>query len=194
MSKLLVWKKWKNPISEAIQTRMDEMDEGGDEDMIYENPDQMLASPIIYDPDSMLHLWTAHTTFIVTKKAKRVVKGVPGVAYYRSITPYMFNIGVGELFCQQKVKQEIVNRLIVDEFEDDLISDYELTIGDHMEQIVALRKTIEDEFWAIYVLPNGEAKVVCSKFADEDFFQKIKEFKEVQNSVGGHLISYMDEE
>jgi hypothetical protein len=192
INRLLVWRKWEHPlkkISENFLSLEDEMDEGDDSAML--SADNLPAA-LYFDPDKYLHLWTADTTFYVTAQVRKVVEGTPGVCYFKQMHPYRFNMGVGELFNQNTVKKEVATRLMV-EAQDDLMSNCELTFGDNLSVIEEIRSTINTDYWAIYVFPTGQKKVITAQHLDESFQAELELLKDVKDEVGGYLTTYQDE-
>src|SRR5690606_23446307 len=115
-------------------------EEGGSTEEILTD-DEANPTALYFDPDKYLHLWTADTNFYVTAQVRKVVESTPGVCYYKPMTAYRFNIGVGELFNQNTVKKEISTRLMV-EAQDDLLHDFALTTGDNLSVIEEVRQSI----------------------------------------------------
>jgi hypothetical protein len=169
---------------------MEGLDDEGDEDM-GGMPTEMPPA-LFFDPDKYLHLWTADTNFYVTKQVYKVVISTPGVCYFKAMHPYRFNIGIGELFNQTSVKKEIGQRLLVESQEDFFHTDFALTLGDHLSVVEELRRQITADFWAIYLFPNGETKVITSQCEDESFAAEFALLQQVKENVGGFMHSYLD--
>lgn len=193
VDRLLVWKKWTHPLAKLAENflSIEGIDEeGGTEEILTEG--ENTPSALYFDPDQYLHLWTADTNFYVTAQVRKVVESTPGVCYYKPMTAYRFNIGVGELFNQNTVKKEITTRLMV-EAQDDLMNDFALTTGDNLSVIEEVRQSIGADYWAIYLFPNGHKEIITAQHLDESFQAELEMLKKVKNNVGGILVTYQDE-
>jgi len=202
MIKKFVWEKWIDPI-EAYKG-----DFMGEEDNPFE--DRLGNMPIMTTPYGQLpiteysgacdkfELWLLHTNFDITKKIVTMVAKTRGVDSVDPVTRYRMRIGFprvyrGEspIFNVSEVKKEIQknilamfhhrqNELLSMTFDLDIIRKTR-EVRDHLDN--------KYDYWAIYVLPNGQMDVVKSPVVNDYFIDRVGEFTAANHMVGGLLLT-----
>lgn len=112
---MIKWERFKDPIKRDMKRREQSFNDYDDEEPgvgpVMMTP--MGVMPINEDnlASNKLNLWTAHTDFRVTKEVARLIESANGVEALRVVSPYRFTMGVGRLFKENDVKDEVEGKI-----------------------------------------------------------------------------------
>jgi hypothetical protein len=208
MRKKFVWEKWVDPFG----TNLNEVEFPGYDKPFYEededNPEFQFHAPhghpIIPTPFGMLSMtehtkaankfdfWMLHTNFDITEGIKSIVASIPGVESVEVFTRYRMRIAFPRsgLFDTAKVKTNIQNAILDADQIDYLVqlSEFDsFTTDKAMEACNTL--TGKNDYWGMYVLPNGNISIVTSNESDQLFAERMTVFQHTQSLVGGQVLS-----
>lgn len=140
-------------------------------------------------PSKYFNMWVGHTNFDISDVLD-IIEDVDGVEMLEPITRYRFLVSIGKCFPGNHVMNQIGVALNVcvdplDEIEDE----------DRKQAVKLLRdKASKSKYWAIYVFPNGVTDSIASNVPEQLFLAKFDMYNRCQEAVGGHLLSYKDDE
>lgn len=133
------------------------------------------------NPIQNMNFWLCHVNFRITMEDLKKISELKGVETIAPMTSYQFLLGVGKLFKETSVKLNIE-----DFFLFPITSEIKL-------QIVNLRsKLSEYDFWAIYVLPDGNLTHFIAK-NDSTYQVKLEQFIKSCEISSGFLYTCEDE-
>jgi hypothetical protein len=203
MKKKFVWQKWIDPLlSNYEETEWPgyDLDEDGDKIPIH----TVERQPVLHTPfgvvsvvdDAMasksFDFWLLHTNFDLTEGMASLISQVPGVETLEVYTRYRARVGFprSELFVSREVMHEVEQAILA--LSHGLQN--QLLIGieqDAAEKVIDARDKVEKKFehWAIWVVPNGNMEVLGSDKLDDEYQQRLSLLKQVQDSVGGRLLT-----
>jgi len=208
MRKKFVWEKWVDPFG----TNLNEIEFPGYDKPFYEededDPEYQFHAPkrhpIIPTPFGLLSMtehvkasskfdfWMLHTNFDITEGIKGIVASIPGVESVEVFTRYRMRIAFPRsgLFDTARVKTNIQNAILDADQIDYLVSLAEfdsLTTNRAMEACNTLAR--KNDYWGMYILPNGNINIVTSDGEDKRFAEQITVFQHTQSLVGGQVLS-----
>lgn len=201
MIKEFVWEKWVDPIAEY----------GGDFPLEEEQPfaSKLQSLPIMHTPHGPLpiteysgagdrfDLWLLHTNFDITPKILQVVANTRGVDSADPVSRYRLRIGfprvykgASPIFNVDKTKKRVQDN-ILDYFHAEQNEQMRMFNLDVVRKIREVRDHLDknNEYWALYVLPNGQMDVVKSSEMDDHLINRIGELTAVSHMVGGLLLT-----
>jgi hypothetical protein len=78
-------------------------------------PDELEGEVVFMSPMARIiqdfKFWVGHTDFPITEEVGAVINKCKGVEFLRVITNYRFMVGIGNLFVDRVVKENIANQL-----------------------------------------------------------------------------------
>lgn len=203
MKKKFVWEKWKDPLLsnyEDCEWPGYDLDENGDKIPVHTAERQ----PVMHTPFGMVSVvndsmasksfdfWMLHTNFDLNEGIARVIEQIEGVETLEVYTRYRARIGFprSNLFVPREVMHQIevaVHELDYAE-QNQLLTGLELEVA---EKVIEARDKIDDKFdyWAIWVVPNGNMEIVTSKTLDDKYQKRLILLKRAQETVGGRLLT-----
>jgi len=138
-------------------------------------------------------LWVMQTNFNITEEIAIIISNIDGVEILDVITRYRAIVGIPKsgLFDSSEVKLNIEKILktssSIKDNNEALMSLLEKLFGsDVVEKIEKEKEKISEGIWAIFVFPNGSIETIVD---GEGFSKKIKELDEINQMIGGFLIT-----
>lgn len=119
-------------------------------------------------PMKQFKFWMGHTNFSIGRKARAVLKKVPGVEVLRIISRYRFIIAIGNLFTTSEVKLKIQEQLCGIH-----IKNIELSDGKRISDVLNDLK-MNCKKWALYIFPNGKYDYVGTDLDNDILFNERK--------------------
>lgn len=201
----IIWQHWQNPFGgdeeefvneEAAKIRTPWEDE--------EEEKEVKIRPVVPTPMGFMPIypfqsfsksfefWLGHTNFDITPGVKDKIEATEGVEILDVITRYCFRVAVGKAFTGADVKISIQRALNAMPPRQGEINPYDIKLDKDTEQKVSLlRKSLADtfEFWAIYVLPNGEIDVTGANTQDGHAMH-VELYQQAQELAGGVIYQY----
>jgi len=143
--------------------------------------------------ESSYNMWTAHTTFDLTKANFMALNRMEGIDGLQPMSRYRFNVIIGYLFDENEVKKSI-EKLLVGDLQT-FITAYEVVATgmnpvlspELQNQLQAAVSLIEEPIYAILILPNGKMVIVTSKTLTEKFCQEVQKLHVTQSATAGYL-------
>ena len=179
MTKKICWLKWEDPFDPKekdsnleIQSQKDGFIENQDEES--DRHLRVIVGPYGTIPinensitGKLYKMWVGHCNFDITKDISNIIEKVAGVEILRVWTRYRFWIGVGNLFDDNVVHQEIESSIFPKKINESV-------------SINALSKVLSKKykFWVIYSLHNEEIKTLGGESKDA-ILNTIKEIKDI---------------
>jgi hypothetical protein len=202
MIKKFVWEQWVDPIG------LNKKDLGLlEEDVPFEK--KMNNMPVMHTPHGPLPLveysgasdrfefWVLHTNFDVTHSVCDVIAKTRGVDSVDAITRYRVRIGLPRtadgktpIFKTSEVKKRIQDN-IRGYFHIEQDNQLRIFNLDVVRKAREVRNHLDNtqEYWAIYILPNGQMDVVKSPVSNDHLLDRIGEMTAVHQLVGGLLLT-----
>jgi len=202
-----VWEKWKDPLlSNFDETEWPgyDMDEDGEAVPFHSAERQ----PIMHTPFGVVSImndslgsksfdfWILHTNFDIRENIVKAIEQVNGVETLEIYTRYRIRVGFPRsgLFRPRDIMHEIEEAI----YDIDRDSQNQLLIGldtDVAKKVIDARNKIEEkyEYWAIWVVPNGNMEVVSSDKLNEQYQSKLALLQQAHINVGGRLITSENE-
>lgn len=142
--------------------------------------------------DYHFDFWILHTNFPITEEVGNIICEAPGVDSFMPMTRYRCKLGFpkSNLFNITEVKMEIQKRLTeADVNVDDLLNSKSSFTEEVQDTISTKIKELKlrSNYWALYVLPNGNMEIIESDSSGDTFKTKLKIFEESQKLAGGKL-------
>lgn len=201
MIKKFVWEAWVDPI-EAYKG-----DFVLEEDQPFNR--KLSSTPVMHTPYGPLpiteysgagdrfDLWILHTNFDITPRIIKIIEKTRGVDSVDPITRYRARIGFprvyqgkSPIFNVSQVKKYIQDNILTlfHEDQDEQIRMFNLDI---VRKLRDVRDSLDSnsEYWAIYILQNGQMDVVKAREPDEHFIDRVGEFTALNHMVGGLLLT-----
>ncbi len=196
--RMISWEHWKNPLGSDDEFVPEEDGYGGEEQ---ENEGGIrLAIPtaggfmpvtVYQNFSSNFNYWMMHTTFNLSRPAINTIERVPGVETCDVVTRYRVRIGFAKCFESAQVKKDIMEALQAQPYRTAEANVGEVHLDEATKQKVSvLERNARDncEFWAIYVIPNGEIECVQAENRQE-YEKLVGLFRRAQESAGGIVLS-----
>jgi hypothetical protein len=128
----IVWEKWKDPLSpekdewfpdgEKKKDELEPFDESYEEELVEVSPAHLFMSNmgiIPHNPvesiNKMFNFWTGHTNFSITTGMAHRMEKIEGVEVLDILTRYRFRIGVGKLFKDGNVMNQVQDTVRMNE-------------------------------------------------------------------------------
>lgn len=126
------WEKWKDPFGENIdevewpgynRVAKDETAPGGiaesdEEHEFPRRPTRVLNTTMgiiplteYTNPSKIFNFWVAHTNFTVSRPVLDIIEQTPGVELLSVFTRYRFRVGIGKVFKDADVMNDITSRV-----------------------------------------------------------------------------------
>lgn len=207
MIKKMVWEAWVDPFksNKTIKDPLSEyeQEEGHDEMSI---PQKMAIMHTPFGPlplteysgaSDRFEFHILHTNFNVTEELVDVVDVVNGVDSVDAISRYRFRIGFPitadgstPIFNSSTTKLGIQDQ-IISFFHHQQDEQLEIFNQNLRDRAIEVRNKLDSkhEFWALYILPNGQMDIVSSDKHNEEFTNKIQQLEVVHNLVSGVLLT-----
>jgi hypothetical protein len=143
--------------------------------------------------------WLLHTNFNLTPEIVEKIELVDGVETLDVLTRYRARIGIPKtsgLFTSEGVKLAIQKAILEYDYKENVLVDNILYTKFPIDIAKMVQSTIKDinklnEYWGLYVLPNGKIDIVtCDKI--EDLQEKLNTYNLATQNVGGYVITYQD--
>ena len=143
--------------------------------------------------------WILHTNFDITPIVARAIELVSGVETLDVLTRYRVRIGFtrSNLFNTKEVKKNVEQAVLeLDRPKKDAIDEniaMEFT-PDISKNVATVRDKILSEvnYWAIYILPNGELDILSSEKLDHPFIQRLSVMARSHELIGGYIMTHED--
>ena len=202
MIKKFVWEQWVDPIG------LNKQDLGLlEEDAPFDK--KMTNMPIMHTPHGPLPLveysgasdrfefWILHTNFDITDGICNTVAQTRGVDSVDAITRYRIRIGLPRtadgktpIFDSHNVKTHIQDNLrgYFHLEQDNQLRMFDLDVVRKAREVRDHLDTTQ-EYWAMYILPNGQMDVVKSSVSSNHLLDRIGEMTAVNQVVGGLLLT-----
>ena len=118
----IVWEKWKDPLSMEKDEWFPEEEKEGEpqfgesyeEELVEVSPAHLFMSNMGVVPhnpmesiNKMFNFWTGHTNFSITAEMAHRMEKIEGVEVLDILTRYRFRIGVGKLFKDGNVMNQV---------------------------------------------------------------------------------------
>ncbi len=213
----VLWEKWLDPF-DTSNNKSEPDDDDDDEKSDYEALEEeryeghgpivgkFLASqfgvlPINenFSPSKLFNFWVCHTNFTITKPIMQSLNAIDGVEGLQIVSRYRFRIAIGRLFDEEEVKDNIRYALCGPEPSEevltlvmDLTASNEALTPELEEKVNKVTAEIPQEYWAVYVVPNGQLQILTGNAVDEEFAEKFRVFYEAQQAVGGAIITSLE--
>jgi len=203
MKKKIVWEKWKDPLlSNYDETEWPgyDLDENDDKIPLHTAERQ----PVIHTPFGMVSVvgdamafnafdfWIMHTNFNLTEGIANAIEQTNGVETMEICTRYRARIGFPRsgLF-QPRDVMHAIEQAIYDmdhEIQNQLFVGLETQV---VHRAMATRDKVEKkfEYWAMWIVPNGNIEVLGTDTMDEQYRQKFNTLKQAHVSVGGRFLT-----
>lgn len=134
------------------------------------------------------NLWVGHTNFDITNTVKTKIELVEGVETLEIYSRYRFRVAFGKCFDAAEVKSKI-SGVLCDRPSNNLRD----TVPEEFRQKVAeIKDSIQNKYWAVLLLPNGQTKVVTSDDNTSDFTNQLDELELLRKASNGVIYSYND--
>lgn len=150
------------------------------------------GSPFFFFPAIRKHLeakynfWEADINFDLTVELATNIAQVKGVESLDPFSRYKFRVGIGKLFDEDDVKQEI-SRVCGCMSAEQLFNLLDEKTKEKAEQA---RSVLKDyKYWFIFVLPNGSLET-CHTNNPKEYKKRLKLIEKVRENVTGTLIEY----
>lgn len=131
------------------------------------------------------NLWIAYTNFNISRQDIENIESINGVESLDVYSRYRIRVGIGKLFKEDKVKEDI-------EYILDCSSQLETLDEETKTEVDALIKTFEEEkFWAIIILPNAKVTSYVGK-DEKDFGEKLTFFEQIQEITSCQIVTSQD--
>ena len=189
MKRKIVWE------SQRIDIEEDEDDDVGydEEESLFGKPGRAISTPLgIYDVDDkfsnpyrQFDLWMGHTNFSLTPETVQKIEETPGVEVLKVISQYRFLVAPGKLFNWKDVGLLIQKRIGGNRYEE-VIAKLDESIK--KEVGTALETLKGEDFWRLYVFPNGEIHYK-SYGGLLDYETGKQEFTELKKASNGIIIT-----
>ncbi len=202
MKKKFVWEKWNDPLLsnyDEMQWPGYDLDENENKIPIH----SVERQPVMHTPFGMISVVQEafaanqfdfrilHTNFSLTEGIIKIIGKVEGVETLEPYTRYRARIGFpkSELFVTREVMNNIEEaiRNLDRQHQNQLLEELELSVA---EEVIEKRNEIDKKFdyWAIWVVPNGNIEVLTSNKLDKTYKNKLSILKQTKETVGGRLI------
>lgn len=206
----IIWTYWQNPFvldnenEYVYEDRADTKTPWQIKEDVENGIQSYRVRPVIVTPMGMipiqplqninesLQFWMAYTNFDITSEVKEKIDTTSGVEILDIISRYSFRIAVGKAFDSSEVKydiQKILNALPPPKGE---INPQNITLDKvTKEKVSSLQSIIKKEFqyWAIYVIPNGEIDVAGTN-EKENYDTHLELYQQAQTMAGGIIYQY----
>ena len=156
-------------------------------DAINENIEMMES----FRPD----LWIIHTNFDITDAVVKIISNTPGVDAVYVLSRYRIIIGIprSKLFDFRVVRHEIQRKLCDNNdivLLNETLNENEETEEEILKRLNETKALIsKNEYWAIWMLPNGNIETLSSDKKDEVFYEEFAVFKNGHTVAGGIIIT-----
>ena len=123
IEKTVVWEKWKDPFDEKDEwfpkaqdkkETEDDDEEYSEEEITFEQLPQILMANVGAMPmnrplsiGKIFNFWTGHTSFSISGPIAARIESVEGVEILDIYTRYRFRVGIGKLFKDRDVMNDI---------------------------------------------------------------------------------------
>jgi len=209
MKKKFLWEKWVDPLQpksfEEPDDQFDDEEFGSPE---FSPGTSFKALPTPFGmftvtnhslASNKFDFWMLHTNFRITYAIATIMKNIDGVETINVLTRYRIRFGfpVSGLFSVSDVREEIESTT-VNYFRRHQNSALNIFDSDTSQKAQEIRNYLDNrnEHWALYVLPNGNMEIIKenkTKVTDK-FHQRVKFLNEVQELVGGAVMTSEDGE
>lgn len=207
--KRVKWEPWIDPLdSDDTENEIEEekYNDGYDSNNIPQITQQkVLQTPFGIFPVNILPLgsesfdfWILQTNFEITLEIVRQIESVPGVESLDIFTRYRARVGFPRsgLFDAVKVRAEIAKVITKNLYIPNPIISNVLKLKFSDDFANRINSIIEDvavkyDFWTIYILPNGHYDI-CTGNSDKELTDHLQTCTQLQEDVGGYLITYKD--
>lgn len=132
-----------------------------------------------------VNFWIAHCDFDITPEVLALIENTPGVETVTVFTAYAFRISIGKCFTSSQVHAAIEKSIGCSE---------NVRLNKTVKQEIAKvkRQFRKENFWFIYVLPNGSFEPQVFKDKDK-FISSYMIMKEIKKSIGGKILSSIND-
>ena len=169
MDKKIQWLKWEDPL--IVKNNEEDLDLRSHKDSFKEfEENEERHVRLVLGPYGLLplnenaitgklyKLWVGHCNFDITESVKEKIESVDGVEIFRVWTRYRFWLGVGNLFDDHKVQQNIEHKLIKKLKNE----------KNKNPAINALIKVLNKKYiaWLVYSDESGELKTIGGENID----------------------------
>ncbi len=216
-SKMISWSKWRDPLGrnqhefeyvpekdvENYDNNQDALyDDEDDDDDNPENPTPVVITPLgilplkpFNDPTKVFNFWLGETNFDINMDVAAILDTTPGVEILDIFTRYKFRIAIGNNFSFQYVRQLIEQALDAspqpkDKSEQNMRLDP--STQTQVQQLIQMHLK-KFNFWAIYVLPNGQVDMSSSYENSVEFSEKLDLYYQTRQLAGGAIFKYDDQ-
>lgn len=177
----IIWEKFKDPLA-SFAKKNEEDDEDTGRAIVTKNG----IMPVIHENmvSTNYNLWIGYTNFVITTDMVDTLEHLIGVESLDVFSPYRFRLGIAKkFFKEEEIKVNVEYTLNCQ------TNSLEILEEDKKNEILELETRLKEDGrpYVIYTLPNAE---VSSFVGDtEQVNEKMKFFEEVQNIVGGYILS-----
>lgn len=141
--------------------------------------------------DYHFDFWLMHTNFPITEPIAKEICQYPGVDAFIPMTKYRCKIGFPKsgLFNVTEVKLGLQKQLCNPVSKEDLTQIEPIFSADMQDKIDNKISDLKSKnnYWALFVLPNGSMEVVESESSGSAFQSKLQVLNETQKLVGGRV-------
>ena len=138
-----------------------------------------------------------HTNFDITPKIMKVIEKTRGVDSVDPVTRYRMRVGFPRTFKGEapifKTTQtkHLIQHDLCDLFHFEQDQQLQIFNLDIVRKAREVRDSIDknNEYWVLYILPNGQMDVVTSATMDDPFIDRVGEFTATHHMAGGVLIT-----
>ena len=213
MIKRFSWEKWNGSFEANEQKDTEEYKdgyekrEGGGLNILPMGPLKISPQGMISHQEEVISeddfdLWILYVNFDITDDIVQLIERIPGVETLEVLTRYRLRIGFpksndnGILFLVEDTKKTI-EKIVLGYFtfsQDELLETF--TNQDLINKSKEFRNYLLDkeEYWALYILPNGGMEIVLSNSGGDEFERKIRFLAQVRELVGGIILLSDDRE
>lgn len=201
----ILWEYWQNPYGGRGPEFVDEKD-ANVPDSAWEEKEvkEFQVRPVI--PTSMgllpispfknftdvFEFWIGNANFYITEEVKDTIEFTSGVEILEVFSPYRFRICIGKAFKGADVKYEIQRVLNALPERQEENNPNEMPLDNKTEtKVLSLKSTLDKNFdyWAIYVMPNGEIDVSGSN-TKEGHKMQLELYNEALSIAGGVIYKH----
>lgn len=128
------------------------------------------------------NLWILHTNFLIMEVDIENIASILGVECLDIFSPYRLRVGIGKLFEEEKIKNDI--SFVLNSSES-----LQLLTDDVKKQVEEILETFKDKkYWALLILPNGKIVTYVGK-DEKDLNDKLEFFEKVQEATSCQLLT-----
>jgi hypothetical protein len=131
------------------------------------------------NPAKQFNLKMVNTNFPVTVGTKAILDNLEGIEIFFPITKYKFIIGIGKIFNEKDVEENIRKTLIGEKE----VNIYKSSVTNKKLNDLISKLKDTSKLWVIYALPNGNLDYTC-----ENVLEKLLFYKEAQTYSKGQIV------